>query len=288
MTPKNKLIAAGAGRLKKAADSQVDPAVPAELQKAPLPEASVFSGGRLLTADDVSGSPEEQLSYVKDRLAEIDTFGRRVDDYVVLNKGLLLEVARDRELHAVAGHTNFSQWAAALLDVEPKYVFELLQDAARIRAVGQLGEETASLLTRASARKVIAGVIETHGVEHAEVVVRVSAEQAKTQGRSKPTAAMLRQAATELESPKVPHQQETSPGEQGESADPDRGAVTGSGDLAGAATAVGRAYSALAPKRVAAAHEADPEKAGRDLAQLRSEVDKLVKRLSAAEKAIAK
>lgn len=40
----------------------------------------------------------------------------------VLNKAVLLEVAQERELHTMAGHTNFSVWAAGVLDIEPTYV----------------------------------------------------------------------------------------------------------------------------------------------------------------------
>ena len=132
----NKLIAAGNSRLKKAADSAIDPAVPAELQKsaaAKSPQAnsalavldasavaptSAFSGGRILAPEDVQGSPEEQLEFVTARLVEIDGLGRQAEDFVVLNKGVLLEVAQQRELHVVAGHTNFAQWAGSVLDVE--------------------------------------------------------------------------------------------------------------------------------------------------------------------------
>ncbi|MFF3140105.1 hypothetical protein [Streptomyces mirabilis] len=119
----NKLIAAGNSRLKKAADSSVDPAVPAELQKRAATaaakqgsvdgqEPSVFARGRVLSADDLTGTPEEQLAYVTERLHEIDLAGKRAEDFTVLNKAVLLEVAQERELHLVAGHTNFSVWAA--------------------------------------------------------------------------------------------------------------------------------------------------------------------------------
>ncbi|MFB6992802.1 hypothetical protein, partial [Streptomyces sp. NPDC056304] len=176
----NKLIAAGNSRLKKAADSSVDPAVPAELQKRAATDAaeqgpvggqepSVFARGRVLSADDITGAPEEQLAYVTERLHEIDLAGKRAEDFTILNKAVLLEVAQERELHLVAGHTNFSVWAAGELDIEPKYVFEVLQDAARIRAIGELGPDLAQHLTRASARKVMAEVIASQGLEAAQV-----------------------------------------------------------------------------------------------------------------------
>lgn len=198
----NKLIAAGNSRLKKAADSAVDPAVPAELQKRAATSAakqgsvdsqgpSVFARGRVLSADDITGTPEEQLAYITERLHEIDLAGKRAEDFTVLNKAVLLEVAQERELHLVAGYTNFSVWAADVLDVEPKYVFELLQDAARIRAISELGPDLAQHLTRASARKVMAEVIASQGLETAQVVMTEGMTQAAEQGKKRPTASLL-------------------------------------------------------------------------------------------------
>lgn len=91
--------------------------------------------GRVRGADDVTGTPEEQLAYVIEWLSEIDAVGRRAEDFVILNKSALLEVAQDRELHTVAGAPNFAQWADGVLDIEEKYVCELLKDAERIRPV---------------------------------------------------------------------------------------------------------------------------------------------------------
>ncbi|MDH6589939.1 hypothetical protein M2161_009130 [Streptomyces sp. SAI-133] len=175
----NKLIAAGSSRLKKAADSSVDPAVPAELQKKAVSgktdpasrELSVFAHARVLSADDITGTPEEQLAYVTDRLLEIDAAGKRAEDFIVLNKAVLLETAQARELHLVAVQANFSVWAAGVLGIQPKYVFELLNDAARIRAISELGPDLAQHLTRASARKVMAEVITQQGLEAAQVVM---------------------------------------------------------------------------------------------------------------------
>ncbi|WP_327267253.1 hypothetical protein OG233_30580 [Streptomyces sp. NBC_01218] len=82
----NKLIEAGTSRLKKAADSAVDPAVPAELQNQAVAVPtqagglSEFAGGRVLGADDVQGAPEEQLAYVVERLTETYGLGRRAED----------------------------------------------------------------------------------------------------------------------------------------------------------------------------------------------------------------
>ncbi|MFD5430300.1 hypothetical protein, partial [Streptomyces sp. NPDC127084] len=164
---RNKLVQAGTSRLQKAADSKVDPAVPAELQAAAavVAQPSAFAGGRVLGADDVTGTPEEQLAYVTEQLREIDTLGRRAEDFTTLNKGALLEVAQERDLHVVAGHSNFGVWAGEILDVEPNYVFELLTDARRIRSLALLGEDAAQYLTRASARKVMAEVVEQQGLE---------------------------------------------------------------------------------------------------------------------------
>ncbi|MGW5931893.1 hypothetical protein ACWF2L_37500 [Streptomyces anulatus] len=194
----NKLIAAGQSRLRKAPASAVDPAVPADLQNRPADspaDPSAFAGGRVLGADDVTGTPEEQLAYVTERLTEIDTIGSRAEDFVVLNKAVLLEVAQERDLHIVAGHSNFAQWAGGVLDIEEKYVFELLKDAARIRSVAALGPDLAQHLTKASARKVMSNVITQHGVEVARDVMGEGLAKAAEQGKKRPTAALLAKVA---------------------------------------------------------------------------------------------
>ena len=291
----NKLIAAGSSRLKKAADSSVDPAVPAELQKQAVtqaartgsaaPEPSVFAHGRVLSADDITGTPEEQLAFITDRLHEIDLAGKRAEDFTVLNKAVLLEVARDRELHVVAGHSNFSVWAADVLDVEPKYVFELLQDAERIRVISELGPELAQHLTRASSRKVMAEVISTQGLETAQVVMSEGLAKAAEQGKRRPTASALAAIAKELATPSIPAQESRS-----EISDPPTvpsvaAEVTA---LERAATALKeRVYSPLAPAVVQAALDADPEAVRGHLETLETELGRVAKRLAAAQRAVA-
>ncbi|MEU3342910.1 hypothetical protein [Streptomyces sp. NPDC006668] len=292
----NKLIAAGTSRLKKAADSAVDPAVPAELQKRAATgaakqgsvdgqEPSVFARGRVLSADDITGTPEEQLAYVTERLHEIDLAGKRAEDFTVLNKAVLLEVAQERELHLVAGHTNFAVWAAGVLDIEPKYVFELLQDAARIRAISELGPDLAQHLTRASARKVMAEVITSQGLETAQVIMTEGLAQAAEQGKKRPTAALLASIAKDLTTPSIPAQEQRS-----EISDPSAGpsvpaAITA---LERAATSLKeRVYSPLAPAAVQAALEADPAATREHLALLKNEMQRVTKRLAAASRAAA-
>ncbi|MFK4123561.1 hypothetical protein [Streptomyces longwoodensis] len=293
----NKLIKAGASRLKKAPDSSVDPAVPAELQKAkaavaghgPTTEGqghSVFAHGRILSEDDITGSPEEQLARVTDLLLEIDLAGRRAEDFTVLNKAVLLEVAQQRELHRVAGHTNFSQWAAELLDVEPKYVFELLKDAERIRAVSALGPDLAQHLTKASARKVMADVIADQGVEAAQVVVSEGVAQAVRQGKKRPTAALLATIARDLTAPVIPPQ-----GQRSENSD--LPADRSEGSVPAAVMALGRAvsslkdrvYAPLAPSAVQAALEADAAGTREHLERLEQEFQRVARRLAAARRA---
>ncbi|MGC9501254.1 hypothetical protein [Streptomyces sp. WG7] len=290
----NKLIAAGNSRLKKAADSSVDPAVPAELQKRAATSAakqgsvdgpSVFARGRVLSADDITGTPEEQLAYITERLHEIDLAGKRAEDFTVLNKAVLLEVAQERELHLVAGHTNFSVWAADVLDVEPKYVFELLQDAARIRAISELGPDLAQHLTRASARKVMAEVIASQGLETAQVVMTEGLTQAAEQGKKRPTASLLASIAKDLTTPAIPAQETRSEISDLPAPPPVPAAITA---LERAADSLkDRVYAPLAPAAVQAALEADPAAAREHLERLEYEVQRVVKRLTAANRAVA-
>ncbi|MCZ1012686.1 hypothetical protein [Streptomyces lydicus] len=292
----NKLIAAGASRLKKAADSSVDPAVPAELQKRAATdvskqglldgqEISVFARGRVLSAEDITGTPEEQLAYITERLHEIDLAGKRAEDFTVLNKAVLLEVAQERELHLVAGHTNFSLWAAGALDVEPKYVFELLQDAARIRAISELGAEHTQYLTRASARKVMAEVIDSQGLEFAQVVMSEGLAQAAKQGKKRPTASLLTSIARDLATPSIPAQEQRSEISDLPSTPPVPAAIAA---LERAAASLReRVHSPLAPAAVQAALEADPAATREHLERLETEMQRAVKRLAAANRAAA-
>lgn len=280
---RNKLIATGSTRLKKASDSSIDPAVPAELQKQAQEERSAFTGGRVLSAQDVTGSPEEQLAYVTERLVEIDALGRRSEDFVTLNKGALLEIAQERELHTIAGFSNFAQWGAEVLDVEPKYIFELLKDAQRIRALSTLGDDVTRLLTRASARKVVSSVLAEHGTDRAREVVEASTAEAKAQGKVRPTADLLSKAAKKLTAA-VPPQ-----GARSEISDPTRPKQEmsdGTAELKGAVTALKRAYAALAPTVIRNLSENETADALEVLNDAREQFDKVSRRLAAAERAV--
>jgi hypothetical protein len=248
-------------------------------------ESSVFARGRVLSADNVTGTPEEQLAYVTDRLHEIDLAGKRAEDFTVLNKAVLLEVAQERELHLVAGHTNFSVWAAGVLDVEPKYVFELLQDTARIRAISELGPDLAQHLTRASARKVMADVIASQGLETAQVVMTEGLAQASEQGKKRPTASLLASITKDLTTPSIPAQEMRS-----EISDPPTVPSVPAAITAlerATASLKERVYSPLAPSAVQAALEADPAATREHLERLEAEIQRVGKRLAAAHRAAA-
>jgi hypothetical protein len=289
----NKLIAAGNSRLKKAADSSVDPAVPAELQKQAAldvakpggagQELSVFANARVLSGDDITGTPEEQLTYITDRLLEIDAAGKRAEDFIVLNKAVLLEVAQERELHVVAGESNFSVWAADVLGIQPKYVFELLKDAARIRAVSELGPDLAQHLTRASARKVMAEVITTQGLEAAQVVITEGLTQAAEQGLKRPTASQLEAIAKDLAAPAIPQQEQRAAPVSELAAPPVPPSISA---LERAVTALReRVYPALAPAMVHLALEADPAAARELVESLEFDLGRVTKRLAVAQRA---
>ncbi|MER8188189.1 hypothetical protein [Kitasatospora sp. NPDC094015] len=321
----NKLIAAGTSRLKKAADSAIDPAVPAELQKEAAAKAapkgasqnalavlensvaapaSSFSGGRVLDPEDIQGTPEEQLEFVTARLVEIDGLGRQAEDLVVLNKGVLLEVAQQRELHVVAGHTNFAQWAGSVLDIEEKYVFELLQDASRVRTVASLGRELTQHLTKAASRKVVVEAIKSHGLEAARVAVAEAVSEATAKGKRRPTAARLAEIVQELTTaPSIPGQNSggseisdlaVDPIAGSEISDPNAQEIESAPvpselrDLGHAPGILrGRVAALLAPAAVKAAIDADPAATHQHLVDLGVEVDKLSKRLAAAKRAAA-
>ncbi|MER7841925.1 hypothetical protein ABTY98_40080 [Streptomyces sp. NPDC096040] len=292
----NKLITAGSSRLRKAADSAVDPAVPAELQRQAATdtaktgtagqELSVFAHARVISGDDITGTPEEQLAYVTDRLLEIDTAGKRAEDFIVLNKAVLLEVAQERELHVVAGQNNFSVWAAGVLGIQPKYVFELLKDAARIRSISELGPDLAQHLTRASARKVMAEVIDKQGLETAQLVMHEGLTQAAQQGLKRPTAAQLEAIAKDLAAPTIPSQEQRSEASEVRAPEPPAAAPTASLERAVAALKE-RVYAALAPASVQAALDADPIAVREHVEKLEAELERVTKRLAGAQRAIA-
>ncbi|MFJ5646361.1 hypothetical protein [Streptomyces sp. NPDC093223] len=287
----NRLIKAGNSRLQKAADSGVDPAVPPELQQG---EAQAFTGARVISPEDISGSAEEQLAYVTKRLYEIDHLGRQAEDFVVLNKGVLLEVAQERELHTAAGHTNFSVWAGAVLDIEPKYVFEVMKDAARIREISAALESGWSdHLTRASARKVMADVIADQGPEAANVVLSEGVARAAAQGKRRPTAALLAAVARDLAAPVIPAQEVRSEisdltGQKPGSEISDLPAK--SPVLVALERAVRdvheRVYVPLAPASVRAALAENAVVVVEQLADLEEEIERVTKRLAAARRAV--
>ena len=248
-------------------------------------QASAFSAGRMLTAADIVGTPREQLEFVTAHLREISKLGSAAEDYVVLTKGVLLEAARERELHKEAQAANFAQWAAGVLDIAEKYVFELLKDAQRIRALAGLRPELREQLTQASARKVIADVIGRSDVDHAELVIEEGLREAAREGRQRPTAAMLTAIARTLTDKKaIPAQ---SGGDSREEAAPQAAQAVAPQllPLSRAADEVReRAYKPLAPAAVKAAAEADPDALAGYLDALDAEVTRVQTRIAAARK----
>ncbi len=248
-------------------------------------EASAFSTGRMLTAADIVGTPREQLEFVTAHLREISKLGSAAEDYVVLTKGVLLEAARERELHKEAQAANFAQWAAGVLDIAEKYVFELLKDAQRIRALGRLRPELREQLTQASARKVIAEVIGRSDVDRAELVIEEGQREAAREGKQRPTAAMLAAIARTLTDKKVIPAQ--SDGDSREEATPEAATTVAPQllPLSRAADEVReRAYKPLAPAAVEAAAETDPDALASYLDNLETEVVRVQTRIAAARR----
>ncbi|MEV7776550.1 hypothetical protein [Kitasatospora sp. NPDC086791] len=251
-------------------------------------ETSSFAGGRLLSAADIVGTRQEQLAFVTAHLREISRLGTAAEDYVVLTKSVLLEVAKERELHKEAGVSKFARWAADVLDVAEQYIFELLKDAQRIRTLALLKPELRAQLTQASARKVIADVIAKSDVEHAEVVIEEGQKVAAEQGKQRPTAAMLSAAARELFSkPAIPAQPADCEGGR-EPSEPKAQPVPP--QLLPLSKATDemreRAYKPLAPAAVKAAAEADPVALAGYLDSLEAEIGRVQSRIAAARKLI--
>ncbi|MFE2492492.1 hypothetical protein ACFXGR_57130 [Streptomyces mirabilis] len=164
-------------------------------------------------------------------------------------------------------------------------MFELLQDAARIRTVSELGPDLAQHLTRASARKVMAEVIASQGLETAQVVMSEGLAQAREQGKKRPTASLLASVARDLTTPSIPAQESRSEISDLPAAPSIPAPIAA---LERAATSLReRVYSPLAPAAVQAALEADPAAAREHLEHLESEVQRVVKRLDAANRAVA-
>ncbi|WP_181803283.1 hypothetical protein [Streptomyces shenzhenensis] len=149
----------------------------------------------------------------------------------------------------MGGQSNFAVWAAGILGIQPKYVFGLLKDAARIRAISGLGPDLAQHLTRASARKVMAEVIDKQGLEAAQLVMNEGLTQAAEQGLKRPTAAQLEAIAKDLATPVIPAQEQRS--EVSEAPAPELSAAAATASLERTVTALKeRVYPALAPASV--------------------------------------
>ncbi len=202
---------------------------------------------------------------------------------------MLLEVARERELHKEAGADNFAQWAAGVLDVAEKYVFELLKDAQRIRAIGQLDPALRAQLTQASARKVVADVVSKAGVEQAAAVVEAARKKAAEAGRERPTAAMLSEAAASMPRDKqsIPTQSNSAQPAATPPSASDKAVPTQLLALSKAADLLReRAYKPLAPGAVKAAADVDPVALGTYLDSIEAEADKVKARVAAARRLI--
>lgn len=266
-------------------------AMPAASGPAPT---RVIARGEVLLPEDIQGSPQEQLEFVTRALVEFSDIGTQAEDLVVLNKAVLLEASQDRGLHIQAGYTNWGTWASEVLDVDEIYVFELLADARRLRALQELGSEVMRHLVRASSRKIVANVLEAHGAETAKKAVEDGAAIAVARGKKRPTAAMLKEAvATLLALPGGEPQGSESGSESALPAGRPSTAATdsASGVLAGlgrVAIAVReRAYAPLAPAAIKLAAETDPVAAAKFLDDIGAELENATKRLTSARRLVA-
>jgi len=254
----------------------------------------------------MTGSGEEQLAQITEALREADALGDQLQTAVVRRKADLLTAARAKELWSLAGFATFHEWGGHVLDVAPNYVYELLEDAQRISTIEAMGAHYAGLLTRASSRKTVAELVETHGMDRAREMVDAAYAETVRLGKKRPTETMIRDAAKQILEAAIPHQltQLTAAGvhsEISESENPsaDEGSVhvaeivtvPVSPQLKGLGKSVEwveNIYKSIAPAAVKTAAEADPEEALRKLDLLSGEVVKVTRRIESARKDVVR
>lgn len=218
-----------------------------------------------LDPEAVTGTPQEQLATVTAALhrAKSTAAGsaKAARVRLTIELGAALDIALDRDLYKTGGYTSVEAYAEAEVDLNRQYVYELIADSKRIRAVMAAGlSEFSDSPPPASHAKVLAPIVaQDNGPARAqEVVTDVQASGKKV------TAAALAAAAKRLgytlprPAPKVGDDQKS---EQQRRTEAGR-RLTAAADLA--ARALAQYEEALAVD----AAPADLERAAADLARL--------------------
>ncbi|MFB7454002.1 hypothetical protein [Streptomyces sp. NPDC056194] len=152
-----------------------------------------------LDPDAVTGTPEEQLAVVTAALhrAKATAAGsaRAARVRLTIELGAALAIALDRDLYKVAGYPNVETYAEAEVDLNRQYIYELIADSKRIRAVMAAGlSEFSDNPPPASHAKILAPIVaQEDGSTRAQEVVADAKANSK-----KITAAALAAAAKRL------------------------------------------------------------------------------------------
>jgi hypothetical protein len=148
----------------------------------------------LYSPREVVGAPQEQLALVVARLAAIES-QPAPEHLLLLSKGSLLLIAKERGLHKVAGAENFGKWAAGVANLHETYVFELIEDVRRANVLNTALPALSEILVRASSRKVVYSILVARGIQAVERVMDLALTQA---GGRRPTTQGIKAAARTL------------------------------------------------------------------------------------------
>ncbi|MFC8511113.1 hypothetical protein ACFU3J_16230 [Streptomyces sp. NPDC057411] len=259
--------------LQAAPDAQAGVAVGDQVAEAANRAASGYSLGPFaptpLDPATVTGTPEEQLAMVSAAMrqakAAYGTSAKAAKVRLTVELGAALDIAVTRDLYKAGGYTSVEAYAEAEVDLNRAYVYELIADSKRIRAVmaARLSEFSDSP-PLASHAKVLAPVLaQENGTTKArEVIAAITASGKK-----------LTAAALTAQVKRLGYDRPTVPG-QGRAAETETAATNAalreeaSRKLTAAADAAERALALYETALADGVAPADTARAAADLARL--------------------
>ncbi|MCY0954126.1 hypothetical protein [Streptomyces sp. H27-S2] len=264
MSTKN-LVAAGASRLAKAADSGVDPAVPTEHQPPAEARQLVPSGFDASTLVGKTASEQFQALDAAYANAEGAEFASIAAAKMVgtIQRGTVLKALIEDDRFKAGGYTSIGEYAKKV-GINRQYVYDLITDAENLLAIRPLIEAAGHPLV-ASHAAILRPVYDAKGPAEAQALLELAKESGKL------TAASLTDAARELGFlPAIPGQSKPS--------------ASSALPVTNTLAYVGAVYKAVAPANVRALVERDPAQALQLMDEAAAEIRKIERRIHEGRK----